>query len=165
MGKTSVIDMLESSGYCCIHESGRDIIRHEQETNGNKLPWGDRVGFANEMFKKAVADYNTEFNKEEFVFFDRGIPDVIGYLVLCDLPVAGEMWAAAKSYRYNETVFITPPWCEIYVNDAQRKQTFEEAEATFDVMKQIYKGLGYSLIELPKFSIRERASFVLKNMK
>jgi predicted ATPase len=58
-------------------------------------------------------------------------------------------------------VFAAPPWPEIFTPDAERKQTFEEAQATYEVMVQTYSELGYSLISLPLDSVEERVGFVL----
>lgn len=45
-----------------------------------------------------------------------------------------------------------------------RKQDFEEAVATYKIMFETYKHLGYELIEVPKLSVEERASFIIKNV-
>ncbi len=164
MGKTSIINQLRRMGYACIPESGRDIIRHQLETKGNKLPWADRQGYAWEMFQTAIHDYKQVLEKNANTFFDRGLPDVIGYLTLCKLPIPDEMWLAAKQYRYHRVVFITPPWQEIYVNDSERKQSFEEAIATYEVMHRIYLDLDYTLTEIPKAPLEERAHFVVDSV-
>ena len=161
MGKTSIVESLERSGYACIPESGRDIIQKELKSKGDKLPWADRFGFGQEMFKRAVADYRQVIDSNTYTFFDRGIVDTIGYLNLCRLTISDEIRLAAAHYRYYDKVFITPPWPEIYVNDRERKQSFEEAEITYQTMKKVYTDFGYSLIEIPKLPIQERAKFVL----
>lgn len=62
------------------------------------------------------------------IIFDRGIPDVIGYLRLCGLPVPHTALRAAEQRRYARRVFIAPPWLAIFEQDAERKQTLAEAE-------------------------------------
>lgn len=49
----------------------------------------------------------------------------------------------------------------IYGQDAERKQTLEEAGLTYRAMVDIYTVYGYELIELPKASVTERASFIV----
>jgi predicted ATPase len=88
------------------------------------------------------------------VIFDRGIPDVLGYLRLCDLPIPAHVAKAAKTFRYHHRVFVAPPWPEIFAMDAERKQTFEEAEATHEMMIETYSALGYEMIPLPLDSVR-----------
>ncbi|TWI29421.1 AAA domain-containing protein [Paracoccus sulfuroxidans] len=95
---------------------------------------------------------------------DRGVPDVVGYLTLCGLPVPTYVAAAAEAYRYNRKVFIAPYWEAIFEQDAERKQDQEEAEATGQVMSDTYVRFGYQLVELPRVSVEERVAFVLDHL-
>ncbi|WP_255406248.1 AAA family ATPase [Novosphingobium sp. CF614] len=94
------------------------------------------------------------------IIFDRGIPDVVGYLRLCGLPIPAPALRAAEQRRYANRVFIAPPWPAIFEQDAERKQTLAEAEATFHAMVDVYCGLGYELVALPLVPVAERARFV-----
>jgi predicted ATPase len=76
-----------------------------------------------------------------------------------------EIEAACENYRYNQTVFLAPPWREIYSTDNERKQTWAEAVRTHDVMVEAYRSCGYELVELPRVSAEERAEFVMARMK
>jgi predicted ATPase len=42
------------------------------------------------------------------VISDRGVPDAIGYLRLCDLMVPRWAWAAAEACRYDRRVLVAP---------------------------------------------------------
>lgn len=160
-GKTSIIEMLRHGGSPCIDESGRHIIRHQLKTKGTKLPWADKEGYAVEMFQTALNDYTLTAENDMYTFFDRGLPDVIGYLKLCKLPVPEYLWLTAKQNRYHNEIFITPPWPEIYVNDKERKQSFEEAIATHAAMTEVYATLGYTLVEIPQLPVEERVGFLV----
>ncbi len=50
-------------------------------------------------------------------------------------------------------------------NDRERKQDFKEAVATYREMVSAYTQFGYDLLEVPMVSVRERAEFILKNLK
>lgn len=63
--------------------------------------------------------------------------------------------------RYNERIFLLPPWREIYENDDERKQNFEEVVRTYDAMKLVYDKLGYQIVEVPLISVDKRADFIL----
>src|SRR3546814_1649502 len=54
----------------------------------------------------------------------------------------------------------SPPWREIFAADAERKQDFAEAQATYQAMVAVYSGLGYELVTLPLASVAERVRFV-----
>jgi predicted ATPase len=99
------------------------------------------------------------------VFFDRGVPDVIGYLRLIGLPVPRHMEKAAVLYRYNRRVFISPPWPEIFEQDRERKQTPEEAARTYRSMVATYSELGYELVEIPRASVDARLLFVRERVR
>ena len=61
----------------------------------------------------------------------------------------------------NRTVFIAPPWREIYCIDAERKQTFEDGVHGYRLLAEAYPDHGYELVELPRVSVAERVEFVL----
>lgn len=98
------------------------------------------------------------------VFFDRGVPDVIGYLKLTGLTVPAHAEAAARRFRYHRRVFIAPPWPDIYAQDTERRQDFAEAVRTYDAMVDCYTSYGYRLIELPRVSVKARVRFVMDTL-
>jgi predicted ATPase len=161
MGKTSIINQLQLLGFKTIQESGRQIIKEQMRTGGTKLPWIDQEAFAREMLHQSLEEYRAWLDSPKTVFFDRGIPDVVGYLNLCNLTIPDELHQLTISCRYNTTVFITPPWEEIFANDTERKQSFSEAIATYDVMLKVYEQLRYHVVPVPKMSIQNRADFIL----
>ena len=66
--------------------------------------------------------------------------------------------------RYNARVFIAPPWKEIYGRDDERRQSWEVAVRTYQIMAEIYSEMGYELVELPRTSVTQRAEFVVAEM-
>ena len=159
-GKTSLIDALAEDGFATIPEAGRAIIQDQVAMGGHALPWDDRAGFAELMLACEMRSYLEAQALSGAVLCDRGIPDVLGYLTLCGLPVPAYVATAAAQYRYNSTVFLAPFWPAIFVQDAERKQDAAEAEATAVTMANVYASLGYRVVALPKVSIAERVDFV-----
>jgi predicted ATPase len=159
-GKSSVIDALAKEGVSHMPEAGRAIIQDQVEIGGDALPWVDRVAFANLMLAWEMRSYREASTLHGPVIFDRGIPDVIGYLRLCGLSVPEFMIRAAEIRRYAKRVFIAPYWPEIFSQDAERKQTLAEAQATHDAMTEVYTELGYELVPLPLMPIPDRVSFI-----
>ena len=159
-GKTTLIEALAGAGHACIPEAGRAIIRAERASGGQALPWSDTAAYADAMLERDVAAYAAARASQGRVFFDRGLPDVAGYRQLAGLPFCPVTDGACRLHRYG-CVFIAPPWREIYVNDAERRQDAAEAERTYHVMNEVYRTYGYEAIELPRASIVERVAFVL----
>ena len=161
-GKTSILENLKQRGYQCIDEVGRKIIQEQLATGGNALHWGDQIAFRDLMLERSIEDYLKVEDTENKVFFDRGIPELIGYCYLINTPVTEACKVAAQQYRYHPLVFIAPPWKEIYQNDTERKQDFQEAIETYTAIKRSYIESGYQIIELPKVGVEERVDFILQ---
>jgi len=159
-GKTSLIGALAAEGIRHMPEAGRAIIQDQVDLGGTALPWADREAFATLMLACEMRSYQEAVGAPGPIIFDRGIPDVIGYLRLCELPVPATALRAAEQRRYASRVFIAPPWPAIFDQDAERKQTLPEAEATFHAVVDAYSGLGYELVMLPLASVADRAKFV-----
>lgn len=159
-GKTSLIEALAGEGLRHMPEAGRAIIQDQVDIGGTALPWADREAFATLMLSWEMRSYREAVSAPGPIIFDRGIPDVIGYLRLCGLPVPASTLRAAEQRRYARKVFIAPPWSAIFEQDAERKQTLAEAERTYQAMIDAYSGLGYELVPLPLASVADRVMFV-----
>ena len=160
-GKTTLIEALADAGHATCLEAGRGIIRDQTAVDGPALPCKDPALFAEMMLSWELRSHHAAAGRERPVFLDRGVPDVIGYLLLCGLPVPAHMWTAAERFRYNPTVFVAPPWRAIYRQDGERRQTWDEAVRTHDLMVETWHGLGYRTIALPCAPVEERLRFVL----
>lgn len=164
-GKSSLIDAMAQRGFRTMPEAGRAIIRDQIRIGGAALPWADRELFAELMLGWELRSYQEALASDALVLMDRGIPDVVGYLTLCGLPVPAHFETAAKTYPYNKRVFLAPYWDAIFTQDTERKQDRQEAEATARVMAETYSGLGYQIVELPLVGIEQRADFVAENLR
>jgi predicted ATPase len=163
-GKTTLIEALNRSGYACSVEAGRGIIQDQVEIGGRALPWIDPAAFAELMLAWEMRSYRMAQAASGVVFFDRGVPDVAGYLRLSGLSLPEPVKRAAEVFRYNRRVFIAPPWAEIFQSDRERKQDFDEAMRTYEAMVATYTEYDYELIELPRGSVHERVDFLLKKI-
>ncbi len=164
-GKSSLIDAMARRGFRTMPEAGRAIIRDQVGIGGSALPWADRALFAELMLGWELRSWHEAAAGAGPVLMDRGILDVIGYLILCGLPVPAHVEAAARLHRYNNLVFLAPYWDAIFIQDAERKQDRQEAEATARVMAQTYTRLGYRIVELPLLGIEERADFMADRLQ
>jgi len=164
-GKTTLIDELRARGYQCVDEAARKIIRQQMNIGGDALDSKDRVLFREVMLSACIDAFERITETARPVFFDRGIPELIGYCELFGYAIPDHLRSAAKLYRYNAKVFVAPPWEEIYRNDAERIQSFAHAITAYRSCFTSYEPCGYSLIELPKVSREARADFVLARIE
>ena len=163
-GKSTLIERLRDEGHTTSPEAGREIIRDQVAIGGHALPWLDPAAYGEMMLSWDMRAHREARASSEVVFFDRGIPDVIGYLRLLGLPVPAHMEKAAEIFRYHRCVLIAPPWPEIYHEDTERKQDLDEAERTHAAMSETYADLGYELLELPRAPVEQRVQFVIETL-
>lgn len=168
VGKTTLLKELKRRDYSVVPEIARKLIKEQKLKNGDVLPWKNKERFKNKMFAHSIQSFQHMVKsqiKKKPVFFDRGFIDSLCYANLIKSEIGNEMETYAKNWRYNNTVFMLPPWKEIYETDSERKQNWDEALLTYKLMTQTYLAYGYTLIEVPKESVKERADFVLNTIK
>jgi predicted ATPase len=163
-GKTTVLRELEKEGFRCAPEVARQIIKEQVRDGGKALPWADRALYTDLMLRRSIQSYKQYSPTLRPTFFDRGIPDTLGYACLIGLPDVGFIRSACAQYRYASQVFLAPPWKEIYKTDSERKQDFDEAERTCELVARIYRECGYELLELPRLAPRARAEFICNKL-
>lgn len=159
-GKTTLIDHLASAGFAHMPEAGRAVIRDQSAIGGPALPSGDRAAFAEAMLTWELRSWHEAIGLRGPVLFDRGLPDLVGYLRLCGLPVPVHVERASQLVRYHARVFVAPPWEAIYETDRERSQDYAEAVATHREVTRAWREFGYETVPLPLASVAERAVFV-----
>jgi predicted ATPase len=164
-GKTTILRQLEGRGYSCVPEVARQIIQEQVRNGGTALPWADRALYTSLMLERSVQSYEEYATALVPTFFDRGIPDTLGYARLVGF--TDDVWIrdACDWYRYASTVFLAPAWKEIYETDSERKQDFDEAERTCALIAETYRKCGYEVLEIPKAPPKERAEFIVNRVQ
>ena len=163
-GKTSALNELADRGFLTVPEVARTIIQKQKVIDGNATHTGDRVAFRDLMLEHSIADYKRVQTEQSAVFFDRGIPDLYGYSKAFCNEISTNIIHYIKHFRYNQLVFVFPPWQEIYQQDNERKQDFQEAIFTHNVLKKAYSDCDYHVVGVPKLSIKKRVDFILKTV-
>lgn len=163
-GKSTLLEALAQTGLASMPEAGRAIIQHQVAIDGPALPWKNPSLFAELMLAWELRSYEEARTHAGPVLFDRGIPDVAGYLRLEGLPIPPHLEQAISQFRYHARVFILPPWEGIYTQDSERKQSFAVAEQTYHSLVTTYRQYGYELLELPRATVAERMQFVRSHL-
>lgn len=158
-GKSTLLAALAGTGRPCFAEVSRALIEEQAATGGRLLPWADLAGFATVCAERMRRQFE-EGAAHRLSFYDRGLPDVIGYLRHGGLEPAPGLGAAEPGYA--PVVFVAPPWREIHVFDSARPQCHREAEAIDRQLRRAYLELGYRLHELPRAPVAERVREVLR---
>jgi predicted ATPase len=97
------------------------------------------------------------------VFLDRGIPDVLAYMHYIGDAYPAFFDQACKDHKYS-SVFVLPPWQNIYVSDGERYENYEQAVLIHDHLMETYQKYGYSIIEVPKDTVENRMEFILNQL-
>lgn len=148
-GKTTLINALKARSFTCREESGRAIIQDQTRINGNALPWKSPLLFAEMMLTMDMHAWHRSGDNDIAVFYDRGIPDIAGYLSLTGEEIPVYLINAIDHFRYAPKVILLPPWKAIYQQDTERRQSWGEAVRTYEAMCTTYEQYGYQLLELP----------------
>ncbi len=157
-GKSTLIAELARRGHPVIEEAGRRIVREEMASGGTALPWIDMAAFARRAIALALADREDARMTAVATFFDRSVVDVAAALERAGgAPVLADI---GGHYRYAATVFMAPPWPEIFASDSQRQHDFAAAEAEYHVLCEAYAKLGYMVRIMPKCPVPERADWL-----
>jgi predicted ATPase len=134
------------------------IVDEERRKSGAALPWVDVVAFARRALDMAIADHDAAHG---LTFFDRGVIDAA-----VAVRASGGIYPTAATARYRYAcLFFAPPWPGIYVQDNDRRHTYEKALADHDQVRQAYIDAQYTPIDLPLATVSARADFVTEQLR
>jgi predicted ATPase len=163
-GKSTLLAALAAAGFATREEVSRKLICEQHDSNGTLTPWGDIEGFARECERRMRADLAAGIGScasgadADLCFFDRGLPDISAYL----RHRGREPWAslAAGMEAYVPVVLMAPPWAEIFVQDRERVQTFEESVEIHRHLVATYRAAGFAIKDIPCGSVAGRVQWL-----
>jgi predicted ATPase len=161
-GKTTLCYALEEQGYACFHEISREIIQRELMAGTDVLPWKDLTAFSQHVIDGRLKQF--EAAQAEVSFYDRTIIDSLAYLNKDGVKIPSEWRRMGEELRYSKQVFITPPWLEIFENDYERRESWEDVEEVHEYLVNTYREFGYEVLIVPKVSVAQRLDFILNNL-
>ena len=164
-GKSSIITELIKRGYTCFEEVSRQIILDARKDGIDQLFLTKPLLFSELLLKGRIKQYNdASDNNNEFVFLDRGIPDIVAYMdyIGDDYP---EMFIDACKTNVYDYVFILAPWQDIFTSDSERYENFEQAVEIHKNLLNSYKKYDYNLRDVPFGTIESRADYILNVVK
>lgn len=159
-GKTTLLHALKLQGYAVVADSARCIIQDRRSRSLSPRP--APLEFAQAILRQDIRQYEEQASRSGLVFFDRSTVDALGMLHdIGGLP-ANELEDFLSAYPYHRQVFLFPPWEAIYVNDAERDQTFDEAAHVYRGVFEWYQRCGYEVVEVPRGVVAQRCAYVLQ---
>lgn len=168
-GKTALVTALEKAGYSCFHEIIREMTRRAKQDQSPEGPLAnpltfvaDPLTFNRGILKGRVAQFHRAGALQEpFVFYDRGIPDVLAYMDYFGQSYDAEFTNPCRELRYDLAVLL-PPWRHIYRQDGERMESFQQACEIHDCLADTYSGCGYEVVSLGTGSVPRRVEQLLE---
>jgi len=160
-GKSSLINLLETSGYKVHHEISRAVISSAQAQGIEQLFLTDPMAFSDQLLAGRILQHGqaaTGIN-----FYDRGIPDVPAYHLFTGDPIPENYIRASNEHTYDR-VFFLPPWEAIYKTDNERYESYEQAVQIGNMLVAFYEKLGYYPTSLPFTCLQQRIYFILDHI-
>jgi predicted ATPase len=161
-GKTSVLENLASKGYNYIPETARQIIK--ERLSKGLAPRPDPRTFAQQIFDQDWKNFISNSGRSSLLFFDRSFMDSACMLFDSDSQSYDNIRNTHLTNRYNNKVFIAPPWEEIYRIDSERDQSFEQSIDVYERLDKWYRQHDYDIVVLPKDTIETRIKFILNQL-
>lgn len=162
-GKSTLLAELAARGFATVKEPGRRIVAQEIQGDGAALPWVNPAGFATRAVDMARQDLKQADALSGPVFFDRGLIDAaVALHHASGVPVETTM---GPGRPYAKTVFVAPPWPDIFVQDSERRHDLAEAQAEYNRLVSALRALDYDMVLLPKLSVHARADAVLNHLQ
>ncbi|PVW13931.1 AAA family ATPase [Marixanthomonas spongiae] len=164
-GKTTLIDALEKKGYHCLPEVSREITKQAQQKGVEQLFLTDPILFSKRLLEGRLQQFKDANQYEApFLFYDRGLPDVTAYMDYAKTAYPESFTNQCEEHRY-DSVFLLPPWKNIYKQDNERYESFEEAEKIHTALLKGYENYGYDVQLVPVGTVEDRISYILDNLK
>jgi predicted ATPase len=160
-GKTTLLHAAAQAGLATSPEVARELLR---KPGGMALRAEDPLGFAEAMLAAHLREYERFDDFPMPVVFDRGFPDVVGFLEVSGLTVPAALDHACRTVRYEGVVLRAPAWRDIYQPDAQRIQDWEGAVASDKAVSAAWKRYGYVVEDLPLASVAQRVDFLMARL-
>ncbi|MFD2726474.1 AAA family ATPase [Hyunsoonleella rubra] len=163
-GKSSIIHELEERNHVCFEEISRQITLDAQKEGIEQLFLSNPLLFSELLLEGRIKQFrNADHLETEFVFFDRGIPDVLAYMDYAGNAFP-ENFVNATMQSVYDTVFILKPWKAIYKSDNERYENFEQSEEIHQHLLNTYSTYNYKPIDVPFGTVEARTDFILKTL-
>ena len=164
-GKSTLIDGLAANGFQTLPEAGRIVVREALASSSDALPWMDRKNFAEKLAAFAIQQFDATADLNGLVFFDRSVIEAFEYSQMHDFEMSVWLGQAVRNCRYDDTVFVVPPWQDIFVEDEERRHSFDEAVTEYNLLLRAFTEFGYNVCEVPRMANQERVEFILNEIR
>lgn len=164
-GKTSIINHLKIKGFKCLEEISRQVTLEARKQGIEQLFLTDPLLFSQKLLEGRIEQHQQVIDYDSaWLFYDRGVPDVIAYMDYIGDDYPSHFVEACKNHRYDK-VFVLKPWEAIYQSDNERYENFDQAVAIHDHLVNTYQRFGYDLFDVPFDSVENRTQYIVEHIE
>ena len=160
-GKTTTVNLLKERGYITTFEHARHYL-DTQRLKGRTIAdvRKQQAAFQLGVLYMQIEQEN-QISPDVQVFLDRAIPDALAYYRFLNLPQDEKLTEALLTVSYKK-VFVLD--CLPLVKDYARTEDMEAQKKIHALLLEVYKSLGFPVIQVPVLKPEERVDFILKNL-
>ncbi|MFI5910275.1 AAA family ATPase [Dactylosporangium sp. NPDC051541] len=151
-GKTTLAEALQARGHTVIREAATDVIHEAPELEGTGQPFLERI-LRTQLERQAGAGGALQV-------FDRSPACTLALAEYCGIEPQAELrLAAANDGTYQRRVFFVRLMGFIVPTKA-RRIGLADSERFERIHRDVYRRLGYELVEVPPGTVGERVALV-----
>jgi predicted ATPase len=163
-GKSSIINELIKRGYTCLEEISRQVTSEAKKEGIDQLFLTNPILFSERLLLGRQQQYEDGLKlTSAFVFFDRGVPDILAYMDFIDDDYPKYFIDVCKKCVY-DYVFILKPWQDIYTSDSERYEDFNQAVEIHGHLLNTYQKFDYNLLDVPFDTVENRTDYILETL-
>ena len=161
-GKTAVLRLLEVNGNVVVEEAATDAIALDNAL-GHDQPWRDHTFIDKVVALQRQRQNSVRTTDAAVVFFDRSpvctlaLTRYLGFTPSHQL--AGEVERAMAEGVYEATVFFIRNQGFVQPT-AARRISFEDSLVFEELHEQLYRDLGFLLVEVPAGPLTNRVALI-----
>ena len=157
-----MIEALAKIGYQVVPEVARSYIESQIAAGKNLHDVvKDQITFQRIVLNQML-EIERQLDQQKLVFFDRALPDGIGYYRYAGLD-PDEVFALCRAHsrQYRQVFFFDAIPLAENTTDHVRRENEQESLALGDAIRRGYIELEYDLIPVPVLPLEERLSLIL----
>ncbi len=163
-GKTAVLRLLETSGYPVVEEAATDVIAVGNAL-GRAEPWQDHDFVDKVITLQRQRRDCVRALEGTTVFFDRSPVCTLALSRYLGFPASrlldGEVSRVVAEETYEPTVFFIRHQGFVQATPA-RRISFEDSLVFERLHEQVYRDLGFHLVEVPAGPLADRVALIRK---
>lgn len=160
-GKTTTVELLALKGLKTTEESARKYFEQESKKGLGVNEIRDNIRVWQDSISKLQIELERSLNPDHTIFFDRALPDALGYYDFLKLEAPDFYKSVYKKSFYKKVFFLEPlP----VVADGVRIESDEDSKKISDAIYRSYLSLSVEIINVPVMDKIARVEHILEKV-